>query len=437
MKRTLIRNGYIITMDPEDRRFFGDILIEGDSILDLGDSLDPAGADEIIDARGKLVIPGFVQGHIHLCQTLFRGLSQDRNLIDWLGVILPLERKHTWDSVYASARLSLAEMLRSGTTCIGVMGTAEHFSAETQAILDMGIRARMGRTIMDVEMNPGEPWHETRRGLQEAEDFLSFWASGAPERIHGEIAVRWILMTTEESFRGIREMALRYNVPIHNHADENLSENRMVMEKFGKTALEVFEEKGWTEAKMFLAHCIWLSDREKQILKQKDLRVIHCPGCNHKAASGVAPVPEYLSSGICVGLGADTGACNDNLDMFREMRLAALMQKIVHGPTVLTAEHVFRMATIDGARALYLDHLTGSLEKGKRGDLVILNVPLEAQPFHYREAVSSVVYSMGNRDVDLTMVNGSVVVRDGRLVSGEEPEIIREASRNLETLLRP
>jgi cytosine/adenosine deaminase-related metal-dependent hydrolase len=430
MSSILIKNGFIITMNEQEESFFGDILIEDDTIKEIAERIEED-ADELIDASGKVVVPGFIQTHVHLCQSLFRNLANDMELLNWLDVIMPLEGCHDESSIEASARLGIAEMLKSGTTTISDMGNAYLYEETALAVEKTGIRAQLGRTIMDSDWAPEYLKHETRRGIEETEQFIRKWHDREGSVITCGIPVRWILTTSDETFAAIKRIAGEYNVPIHQHANESTSENEVIIQEKGMTAIEYFHTLGLTEHKLQLAHCIWVSEEETDILQNHDVSVLHCPSCNLKTASGIAPIPEYLQRGINVSIGSDTSGSNDNLDPFIEMRIAAIMQKPRTGPTSITARDVFRMATIEGAKALQLDSRIGSLEEGKKADVVLVNQGLRNAPFHYDEAVSALVYSSNGRDVDTTIVNGRVLVQNGELNNIDEDQLVEQADEEV------
>lgn len=426
MGKLLLKNGFIITMDQDKHNFYGDILTDDDRIIKVQAGIPAAEADEIIDAKGKIIIPGLIQTHVHLCQTLFRGMANDLALLEWLDVIMPLESCHDSESSYISAKLGIAEMLKSGTTTFSDMGTVYFYEEAARAVQDTGVRAQLGRTIMDCWL-PKHLCHDTKQGIAEAENFISKWHNSPEANITCGLPIRWVLSTTDESFTALRDLALKYKVPIHAHANENVNENELTIKEKGLTAIEYYHKLGLTDAKLQLAHCIYLNEREKGILKEYGASVLHCPSCNMKAASGLAPVPVYLNEGINVSIAADTAACNDNLDPFLEMRLATLMQKPKLGPTAICADDVFYMATMGGAKALQLEDRIGSLEVGKKADIVVLNMSLRNAPFHYENAVSSLVYSFNGRDVNTTIVNGKVLVREGELTGFDELQLIKDA----------
>jgi 5-methylthioadenosine/S-adenosylhomocysteine deaminase len=366
MATKLIRNAVIMTMNSSNEILKGDVLITGNRITSVGDRLTEQ-ADVIIDAGGKVLLPGFVQTHIHLCQTLFRGRADDLALIDWLRQkIWPLEAAHDEDSVYYSALLGLGELIRSGTTTILDMETVHYTDSAFRAIEESGMRALSGKVMMDHGTEvPLALQEQTDSSLQQSVDLLERWHGAANGRIQYAFCPRFVVSCTEELLVGVRDLSEQYKVKVHTHASENLDEIALVEAERGMRNVVYLDHIGLAKPNLILAHSIWLNDEEKRIIRDRGVKVTHCPGSNMKLASGVAQVPELMREGIAVGIGADGAPCNNNLDMFQEMRLTAFIQKIQHGPTVMDARTVLRMATMGGAEVLGMENENGSIEVGK------------------------------------------------------------------------
>ena len=414
--RIVIKNGYVLTMNPSKEELVSDVLIDNDTISDIGANIARQEGDTVLDAAGKIVAPGFVQSHVHLCQTLFRGLANDKALMDWIDIIMPLESCHDDESAYLSAQLAICELLSKGTTAINDMGTSKFHMATANAVQDCGIRAQLGRTIMDSKWTADYLRHDTDLGLSETVEFIERWQNKS-ELITCGIPIRWILNISDESLRGVREIAMKYNIPIHTHANENMEECRYIEKEKGMSAIAYFHQFGLTDCKMQMAHCIYVNEEERSLLKKHNVSVLHCPSCNCKAASGIAPVTSYISEQINVSLGSDTAACNDNLDMFQEMRLAGFLQKLKEGPCALPAGDIFALASSGGAEALGLQNKIGTLEVGKKADIIVIKPSVGNIPFHEESIYSSLVYAGNGRDVDTTIVNGKILYREGRFVS--------------------
>jgi 5-methylthioadenosine/S-adenosylhomocysteine deaminase len=444
MRRLLIKGATIITVDQRNRIFKGDVLIEDGRIVAL-DSALPSGASlnkcytlppDVIYAHNRVLLPGFIQTHVHLCQTLFRGAADDLSLIDWLKKrIWPLEAAHTFESLYASARLGIAELIRGGTTCALTMETVNHTEAVFRAVEETGFRAIVGKCMMDKgEGVPDRLREDTDSSIRESLALLERWHGRADGRIRYCFAPRFAVSCTRNLLERVACLSRERNVIVHTHASENLQEVQMVERETGRRNVEYLNEVGLAAPNVVLAHCIHLSDAELEILRASGARVAHCPSSNLKLGSGFARVSEMIERGISVSLGADGAPCNNRLDMFTEMRTAALIQKALGGPQALPALTVLRMATIGGAKALGLDGEIGSIEVGKRADLILLNLDrLHTTP--QPDLISTIVYAACASDVETVVIDGRVVMRDGHLVTLAEPEVIAKAREQANHLL--
>jgi 5-methylthioadenosine/S-adenosylhomocysteine deaminase len=431
----LIKNGTIVTMDEDDSIVRGDLLIREGRIAEIGGQIT-ADADETIDAHGCAVLPGFVQTHLHLCQTLFRGAADDLSLIDWLKKrVWPMEAAHTAESVRASAQLGVGELIKGGTTCALTMETVRHTEQVLRVVEESGFRATVGKCMMDRGDDvPRELYEETHESVQESLRLIDKWHSRGDGRIRCCFAPRFAISCTQELLSEVAQLARERGVMIHTHAAENRSECEIVERETGKRNVTYLDSLGISGAHVVLAHCVHLDTEEMETLERTKTNVAHCPSSNLKLGSGLARIAEMLARKIPVSLGADGAACNNRLDMFTEMRTAALLQKLAHGPEVLPAARVLRMATIDGARALGLEKEIGSLETGKRADLIVVNLDqLHSSP-QRDDVVSALVYSAGSSDVRTTIIDGRVVMRDGELLTLNESDVIAEANREAKAL---
>lgn len=418
----LIKNGTLITMNQEREILKGDLLIENDRIQSIG-KLNPAREDEVIDAEGQLLLPGLIQTHVHLCQTLFRGMANDLELLDWLNLrIWPLEAAHDEESLYHSALLGIAELLQGGTTTIVDMGTVRHTDAAFHAARESGIRYIGGKCMMDHgENNAGLLAEEIDQSVQESLDLYRRWHETAQGRIRYAFCPRFVPSCSETLLREVAALSSELQAYVHTHASENRSECQLVEEERGMRNIVYLDELGLCHERTILAHCIHVDREEMGILKERGVHVAHCPSCNMKLSSGIAPVVDYLQQGITVGLGADGAPANDNLSMFQEMRMAALIQKPLHGPTSMPARQIVEMATLNGARTIGLQDEIGSLEVGKKADLIILNPnQYHSCPHLYSDPYGMVVYQLSAGDVRLTMVDGKILFRDGQLLMMED-----------------
>ncbi len=415
--------------------------VEDGRIARISRSIAKKKGEKRVDLKGKLVIPGFVQTHVHLCQTLFRNLADDLELLDWLSQrIWPMEGAHTEKSLYASARLGIAELLAGGTTTILDMGTVHHTDAIFTAAKEMGIRAFIGKCLMDRDDSPKELRQDKKSALKENRELCERWHGQAEGRINYAHAPRFVLSCTQELLQELAAEAKASGHIVHTHSSENRAEIDAVRRIYGCENVEALHKIGLTGPRLVLAHCVWLSAAEKKILAESFTRVSHCPSSNLKLASGLCEVPELRRLGISVSLGADGAPCNNNLDMFREMRLASLLQKPTHGPTSMNAREVFEMATMEGARALGIENQVGSLEIGKKADLVCLelnalSVSTELEEKHPERAYSAVVYAASPQQVKSTWVEGKAVYREGSLAGAKVEEILSQALREQKKLL--
>jgi 5-methylthioadenosine/S-adenosylhomocysteine deaminase len=433
-KTILIKNGTLLTMDGNDSVLEGDLLIRGSRIVSVGDAVD--NADEVIDANGCVVLPGFVQTHVHLCQTLFRGAADDLALIDWLKKrVWPMEAAHTARSASASARLAVAEMMKGGTTCALTMETVNHTAEAFRVVKETGFRATVGKCMMDKgDEVPEALQEETENSIRESLALLEEWHGRAEGRIRYCFAPRFAVSCTRELLSEVARLARERGVMIHTHASENRTEIEMVEQETGQRNVAYLHSLGVTGRHVALAHCVHLDETELEILAGTGTNVAHCPSSNLKLGSGIAPVREMLERGISVSIGADGAPCNNRLDMFTEMRTAALLQKVQHGADILPARRVLRMATIDGARALGLEEEIGSLEAGKLADLIIVNLDRLHSTPRPAELVSALVYSAQTCDVRDVFIDGRPVMRERNLLTMNEREVIDEANREASSL---
>jgi 5-methylthioadenosine/S-adenosylhomocysteine deaminase len=433
-KTTLIKNGTLLIMDGDDSVIKGDLLIRGSRIAGVGGV--GAVADTVIDASGCAVLPGFVQTHVHLCQTLFRGAADDLALIDWLKKrVWPMEAAHTAASTRASARLGISEMIKGGTTCALTMETVNHTREAFRVVEESGFRATVGKCMMDKGDEVPDALHEeTERSLLESLALLEEWHGRAEGRIRYCFAPRFAISCTQELLVRVARLARERGVMIHTHASENRTEIEIVERETKQRNVAYLHSLGLTGGHVALAHCIHLDETELEILASTGTHIAHCPSSNLKLGSGVAPVKEMLERGISVSLGADGAPCNNRLDMFTEMRTAALLQKVTHGADVLPAQRALRLATIDGARALGLQEEIGSLEMGKRADVMIIELDRLHSTPRPADSASTIVYSAQASDVRSVIIDGRLVMHDRELLTMDERAVIDDANREAQLL---
>ena len=433
----ILKHARILTMDARRRIVDGDVVITGDRITAMGGPGRAKAGAKTLDCTGLVVIPGLIQAHIHLCQTLFRGLADDLVLEDWLAKrIWPLEAAHTPDSIYWSAMLGAAELLLGGTTAILDMETVRHTGAAFDALAAIGLRATAGKCLMDAPTAPAGLREATGSALQEAADLCEKWHGAASGRLRYCFAPRFAPSCTGPLLRAVSDLAERHGAMIHTHAAETPAELEMVQRETGQDELTYLDSVGISGPRAALAHCVWVDGDGMQRLARQQTNVVHCPSSNLKLGSGLAPIPEMLAAGCRVALGADGAPCNNRLDAFTEMRLAALVQKPRLGPDAMPAAQVLELATVGGARALGLDAEIGSIEVGKKADLAVLDLSgPHAQPGS-ADLVSRIVYSARASDVRHVIVDGKVVVKDGALRTAKIEEVSREAEKAIRRLRR-
>jgi cytosine/adenosine deaminase-related metal-dependent hydrolase len=391
------------------------LLVEGARIAAIGDvraRLRPP--VRVINAQGCAVIPGLVQAHVHLCQVLFRGMADDMPLLQWLRErIWPLEAAHDERSLRASAELGLLEAMRAGTTTILDMGTVRGHDAVMDACARSGVRAIGGKAMMDAGQGVPRGLREsTRASLAESERLALTWRGKGNGRLGYAYAPRFVLSCSEALVRGAVERAAEDGSLVHTHAAEHPGEREAVRAALGDDDIAVLRAWGVAGPKAILAHGVQLTTREARQLARDGTKVVHCPSANLKLGSGIARVAELDAIGVGLAIGADGAPCNNNLDPWTELRHAALLAKVRTGVTSLPARRALRLATIDGARALSLDAETGSLEPGKRADVVVVRLDgAHVEPGG--DVFSRLVYACGARDVRDVLVDGEHVVRGG------------------------
>jgi len=409
----LLRGGLVVTMNDALDVVSADVSIADGRIAAIAPDIG-ARHDRVIDARGGYVLPGLIQTHIHLCQTLFRGYADDLPLMDWLRRrVWPMEAAHTPATLRAAARLATTELLSSGTTAVLTMETVHDTDAVFEAVEASGLRATIGKCMMDFDAQvPRRLREETRASIDESVAIRARWHGAANGRLRAAFAPRFAVSCSRELLEAVASLSADQQALVHTHASESRDEIAIVKQMSGGLGnLEYLASLRLASPHLCAAHCVWADEGEQALLAEHDVKVLHCPGSNLKLGSGIAPVPEMRARGITVSLGADGAACNNRLDMFEEMRLAAVLQAMRLQPGALPARDVLWMATRAGARTLGLEHEIGSLEAGKRADLIVVDRDrphLAPGPDPY----STLVYAARGSDVRTTIVDGEVLVDD-------------------------
>lgn len=439
LRRTILKNVTAVTMNAGGEILRGNMVLENGRITAIGEPTSTARAgDDFVHCDGLIAIPGIVQAHIHLTQTLFRNRADDMELLDWLRTrIWPFEAAHTEASSEASARLGLAELIAGGTTAILDMGTVRHHDAVFHAAEQSGIRYTGGKTMMDIagEGVPAALCENTDASLDEAAALARRWHGKGGGRVRYAYAPRFVVTCTDDLLRESATRAKALGTPVHIHASENRGEIELVRKRTGKGNMEWLEHVGVLGARAAVAHCVHLDEGDEARMKAAGASAVHCPSSNLKLASGICPVPRLLDAGVNVAIGADGAPCNNNLDGLLEMRLAALLQKPVHGPRAMPAATVLRMATMGGAIALGLEKEIGSLEVGKRADIAVLDLLLP-QTAPWSDPVSAIVYAARPDNVKHVLVDGEFLKREHRLVRYDTRDVSMKAAAAFDALAK-
>jgi 5-methylthioadenosine/S-adenosylhomocysteine deaminase len=431
---TLFTNAFVLTIDKDfSQHSPGAVAVRGDSIVAVGPEDEIKGeyaarAQEIIDCQGKILMPGLINAHTHVPMTLLRGLADDLRLDVWLmGYMMPVEREFVSpEFVRLGTLLACAEQIRSGVTTFNDMYYFEEDVARAAA--DAGMRAVCGQTVMKFPAPDAASYEDS---LQMAREFIQRWKDHP--LIVPAVAPHAPYTSTPEMLKATAELAKEFDVPLHIHLSETSFEVENMRNEHGIPVIPYVKKHGLFEAKVIAAHCVHVDPGEIRTMMHARAGIAHNPSSNLKLASGFAPVVKMLETGLNVGIGTDGPASNNDLDMFEEVRLAAFIAKAVtNDPTSLPAPWALSMATRMGAQALHIGHLTGSLEPGKRADLILVDLsPLHNSPSFKRTADNSyaqIVYAGKSTDVSDVMVNGRWLMRDHQLLTLNEGELLSEAA---------
>ena len=415
----------------------GDLLVHDGVIVALGEGVPaalaalPGGrAAESVDASGCFVLPGFIHGHLHLCQTLFRGLAEQCDLLRWLREsVWRLEAAHTAASIAASARLGLLELIGGGVTCINDMGTVCHTDAIAGVLESSGIRAIFGKALMDrgAGVPPGLR-ENASEALDSALSLARRWQGAADGRLSVSLAPRFILSCSDGLWRDVAAAAAERGLLIHTHLAESPSEAREVEAAVSSSAGRYFATRGVLSERFVGAHGVWVDGEEISMLRHADAALVHCPGSNLKLGSGFANVRRWARAGLRRGIGSDGAACDNRLDTFHELSLAALVSRALEPEDPLPAREVLALATSEGARALGLGAVTGSLEPGKQADVIVVDhTAPHLAPNETLEPYTTLVHAARASDVRLTMVAGRILYRDGEWATLDPERVAAEA----------
>ncbi len=424
----LVTHATVVTLDAQRRVIpDGAVAIDGGRIAAVGATAELKNryrARTSLEAPGTLVIPGLINAHTHAPMVLFRGIADDLGLMDWLqGNIFPAEKANvTAAFVKAGTRLAALEMIRSGTTTFADMYYFEDQVAE--AAKEAGLRVVAGETLIEF---PAPDNKSIAEALAYTERFLARWKDDP--LVVAAVAPHSPYLAGPETMRAARALADRFAAPILTHLSESRAEQEQIRDRYGKTPTEHLRDLGILRKGMSAAHGVWLSASDRRLLREAGAGVAHCPQSNMKLAAGAAPVREMLAEGLALGLGTDGAASNNDLDMFEEMLSAALLAKQTTGdPTAAPAAAVLEMATLGGARSLGLEDRIGSLEEGKRGDLVVISLR-EPRLHPLYDPVSHLVYATKGADVRDVVIEGRLVMRNRQVLTLDEGAVLTEAER--------
>ena len=417
----LIKNALILNPNNFENKMQS-LLIKDDLIAEISDSIDDANADKIIDAEGKILLPGLINTHTHLSMTLFRGLADDLSLDTWLNDhIWPMEANLNGEYCYIGALLGAVELIKSGTTTFSDM----YFYMEdvARAVEDAGIRAVLSYGMIDfgdAERREAE--------IKQNLDLFNACNGMADGRIKVFFGPHSPYTASEELLIKVRQLADEYNMGIHIHVSETQKEINDVSEEKGLRPFEYLDKIGFLGPDVVAAHCVWLSDNEIEIIKKHGVKVSHNPCSNMKLASGISPVSKLIENDVCVSIGTDGASSNNNLDLIEELKTASLLQKVsTLDPKVLSSDEAIEMATIKGAEALGLSDEIGSIEVGKKADIILIDTNSANMVPDSSSLSSNVIYSANGSNVDTTICNGKVLMENKKLTVLDEDEIYAKA----------
>jgi 5-methylthioadenosine/S-adenosylhomocysteine deaminase len=419
----LVHNGTILTMDSQNNIIHnGMVAISGSTISYIGKGeKESIEVKKNIDAHGGLILPGLINGHTHAAMSLFRGLADDLPLMEWLhNYIFPVEGKIDADFVRVGTLLACAEMILSGTTTFCDMYLFEEEVA--RAAKEAGMRSVVGEVIYDF---PSPNYGTLEKGFIYTEALIERWKQDP--LINIAVEPHSLFTCGEELLRKANDLALTKGVPLILHLAETKEEVNEIEKRFRKRPVQHLKDLGLLGSHLILDHCVHINKSEIELLAENSVRIVHNPESNMKLASGIAPVPDMIAKGITVGLGTDGCASNNNLDLFGEMDMAAKLHKVNNlDPTVMKAQTLVEMATIDGAKVLGLEKITGSLEVGKRADLIVIDTNKPHLVPMYNP-YSHLVYAASGHDVTHSIIDGKIVMEDRRLLTLDVEDIIERS----------
>lgn len=430
MSQILIKNGYVISMN-KNREIFknGSVLIEDDKIKAVG-KVEPflVNADaEIYDVQGKIILPGLVNTHVHLSQQLGRGVADDVVLLTWLRErVWPYESSFNYEDSLISSTACCVELIKTGVTTFLEAG-GQYVDAMAEAVEKCGLRACLSKSTMDEGEGLPKAWQKTtQEELDFQEELFKKYNDTADGRIKIWFGLRTIFNNSDELIKGTKTLADKYNTGIHMHVLEVKEEMDYTRATRGETTVEHMNRLGALGPNLVAAHTVWLTEREIDLFRLYDVKVSHNPGAAMKVVLGFAKIPEMLEKGIAVSIGTDGAPSNNRMDMMRDMYLTSLIHKgRTLNPKTVSAEQVLEMATINGARCALMEKEIGSLEVGKKADLIILN-PDTIHSLPVIDPVANIVYAMSSENVESNMCNGKWLMKNREILFLDEKDLLEK-----------
>ncbi len=433
MGQIYIKNAYVVSMDTKGQVYKnGGVLVNEDRITAVG-KIDPALVQpdaEIINARGKYVLPGLVNTHVHTSQQLGRGLGDDVSLLTWLHErIWPYESNLTEEDSYVSTLLCCLEQIRAGVTSFAEPG-GQYVSGMARAVTEAGLRAKLAKSVMDCGEGLPAVWQKTtQEELDRQLDDLNRFHNTADGRVQVWFGLRTIFNNSDELIVKSKELADKYGVGLHMHVAEVKDEIDFTMDKYGEGTVAHLNRLGVLDKNLLAVHTVWLTDEEVDMFRAHDVKVSHNPAAAMRVL-GFAKIPKMYRDGICVTIGTDGAPSSNRMDMVDEMWLTSLIHKGWRlDPTVMKAQEILTMATRNGARALMDDHLYGSLEPGKKADLIVIN-PNSASMLPLHDPIANLVTAMHSSNVESTLCDGKWLMKNRVVKTLDERAILKEAKKH-------
>lgn len=433
------KNGYILTMNAKNEVYErGELLVDGDQILAVGKvEPDQIQADaEVIDLNGRYLLPGFVNTHVHTSQQISRGVGDDVDFLTWLHKRMwPFESNMTEQDSYISTLMCCLELIKSGVTSFAEPG-GQFVSGMVKAVTEAGLRGKLAKSVMDCGDGLPEIWQRTKEEelAKQVED-LNRYHNSADGRVQIWFGLRTIFNNTDELIVETKQLADRYGVGVHMHVAEAQSEIAYTQEKYGESTVNHLHKLGVLDKNLLAVHTVWLTNEEVDLLKKYDVKVSHNPASAMRVL-GFAKIPQMLKKEICVSIGTDGASSSNRMDIVDEMWLTSLIHKGWQlDSTVVPSEDILGMVTKNGARALLDDQVYGSLEAGKKADLIVIN-PQGPSMMPVNDKIASLVTAMRSTNIESSMCNGKWLMRERRILTLDETAIIKEAQERSEAIYK-